>query len=149
MQDDNNTTTVTVVAQTEKDMNTYDEYLTHQAGHILEIQEAMDIYSRMVNAIAKCENEAKKELWDDFVQRCVKYTKIRCDWEYMDYQDRIDSDPGRTRTHDTVIDSINVLARLAKKEGMDCSWREDLGEHRKRIGDFACFVTYITGISNR
>jgi hypothetical protein len=51
--------------------------------------------------------------------------------------------------HDTVIDSIEILARLANKEGMDISWREDLGDERKRIGDFACFVTYITGISNR
>ena len=41
------------------------------------------------------------------------------------------------------------LMLSANKEGMDISWREDLGDERKRIGDFACFVTYITGISNR
>lgn len=28
-------------------MNTYDEYLTQQAGHIIEIQDAMDIYSKI------------------------------------------------------------------------------------------------------
>lgn len=130
-------------------MNTYEEYLDHKAGHILAIEDAQSIYKRMTDAIAKCEHEAKKELWDDFVQRCFKYTLVRCKWEFMDYQERIDADPSRTRMHDTVIDSIEILARLAKKEGMDISWRDDLGNERKRLGDFACFVTYITGILNR
>ncbi|MBR6148728.1 MAG: hypothetical protein IKQ44_10310 [Lachnospiraceae bacterium] len=130
-------------------MDTYEEYLDHKAGHILAIEDAQSIYKRMTDAIAKCEHEAKKELWDDFVQRCFKYTLVRCKWEFMDYQERIDADPGRTRMHDTVIDSIEILARLAKKEGMDTTWRDDLGNERKRLGDFACFVTYITGISNR
>ena len=130
-------------------MNTYEEYLNHKAGHVLKIEDALSIYTRMAESIAKCEHEAKKELWDDFVQRCFKYTLVRCKWEFMDYQERIDADPSRTRMHDTVIDSIEILARLANKEGMDISWREDLGDERKRIGDFACFVTYITGMSNR
>ena len=130
-------------------MNTYEEYLDHKAGHILAIEEAQSIYKRMTDAIAKCEHEAKKELWDDFVQRCFKYTLVRCKWEFMDYQERIDADPSRTRMHDTVIDSIEILARLANKEGMDTTWRDDLGNERKRLGDFACFVTYITGIANR
>ena len=130
-------------------MNTYEEYLDHKAGNILTMEDALSIYTRMANAIAKCEHEAKTELWDDFVVRSYKYTLVRCKWEFMEYQERIDADPGRTRMHDTVIDSIEILARLAAKEGMDTSWRDDLGGERKRLGDFACFVTYITGISNR
>ena len=130
-------------------MNTYEEYLDHKAGNILTMEDALSIYTRMANAIAKCEHEAKTELWDDFIVRSYKYTLVRCKWEFMEYQERIDADPGRTRMHDTVIDSIEILARLAAKEGMDTSWRDDLGGERKRMGDFACFVTYITGISNR
>lgn len=130
-------------------MNTYEEYLDHKAGNILTMEDALSIYTRMANAIAKCEHEAKTELWDDFIVRSYKYTLVRCKWEFMEYQERIDADPGRTRMHDTVIDSIEILARLAAKEGMDTSWRDDLGGERKRLGDFACFVTYITGISNR
>ena len=130
-------------------MNTYEEYLDHKAGNILTMEDALSIYTRMANAIAKCEHEAKTELWDDFIIRSYKYTLVRCKWEFMEYQERIDADPGRTRMHDTVIDSIEILARLAAKEGMDTSWRDDLGGERKRLGDFACFVTYITGISNR
>ena len=47
------------------------------------------------------------------------------------------------------ITSLNTLARIVKNEGGDASWRAQLGDYRKRIGDFACFVSYITGISNR
>ena len=130
-------------------MNTYEEYLDHKAGHILTMEDALSIYTRMADAIAKCEHDAKKELWDDFIVRSFKYTLVRCKWEFMEYQERIDADPGRTRMHDSLIDSIEILARLAAKEGMDTSWRDDLGNERKRLGDFACFVSYITGISNR
>lgn len=55
----------------------------------------------------------------------------------------------RSMKHDAFITSLNVLARIAEKEGIDNSWRDDLGEDRKRIGDFACYISYITGISNR
>ena len=67
----------------------------------------------------------------------------------MSREERMDADAGRTMTHDGLITSVNVLARIAEKEGVDNSWRDRLGDERKRIGDFACFVSYITGISNR
>ena len=41
------------------------------------------------------------------------------------------------------------LARIVEHDGGDAYWRLQLGDNRKRIGDFACFVSYITGISNR
>ena len=55
-------------------MDTYEEYLDHKAGHILAIEEAQSIYKRMTDAIAKCEHEAKKELWDDFLQTRKAWT---------------------------------------------------------------------------
>ena len=67
----------------------------------------------------------------------------------MSIEEKIEEDCARTGIHDGFITSVNMLARMAEKEGIDASWREELGEERKRIGDFACFVTYITGISNR
>lgn len=42
-----------------------------------------------------------------------------------------------------VIDD-NTIFILAQNEGVDNSWREKLGDERKRIGNFACFVSYIT-----
>ena len=89
------------------------------------------------------------DFWYDFIKKAAEYTRIRCSWDYMSNDEKRDADDGRTITHNSLIASINILSRIAGNEGIDNSWRKELGEERKRIGDFACFVAYITGISNR
>ncbi len=89
------------------------------------------------------------EFWNDFLKKAAKYAYIRSQWETMTREEKIDQDDGRTAAHNSVITAVNVISRIAGNEGVDNSWREELGESRKRIGDFACFVSYITGISNR
>ncbi len=130
-------------------INTYEEYLKHPAGHILTIEEALQIYSKMCTSLAQCSMEDKMDFWNDCLKLAAEYTKIRNDWEMMSREERMDADKGRTLTHDSFITSLNVLSRIAAKEEIDNSWREELGDERKRIGDFACFISYITGISNR
>ena len=130
-------------------VNTYEFYLEHPAGNILTIEDAMSIYSEMVACYKKCSLEDKLDCWNDFLKRAAEYTYVRNKWELMSREERMEADAGRTMTHDGFITSVNVLARIAEKEGIDNSWRTKLGDERKRIGDFACFVSYITGISNR
>ncbi len=128
-------------------INTYEDYL--KQANSLKIEDALKIYSEMTVCIGKCKLEDKKDFWDDFLKRAAEYTGIRNRWEFMSIEEKMDADLGRTLTHDGFITSVNILSRIAANEGIDNSWREELGEERKRIGDFACFVTYITGISNR
>ena len=130
-------------------INTYEAYLKHEAGDILTIEDALKIYSALAKSIEQCQADYKMECWDDVLKNACDYTKIRNDWEHMSNEQKMEADPGRTRIHDGFIAAINVLSRVAEKEGVDNSWREELGESRKRIGDFACFITYMTGISNR
>ncbi len=73
----------------------------------------------------------------------------QCRWELLSTKERISADKSRTMEHDAFIASVNVLARISAAEEIDNSWREELGENRKRLGDFACWIAYITGISNR
>ncbi len=128
-------------------INTYEDYL--KQPNSLKIEDALKIYKEMTVCIGSCKLEDKKDFWDDFLKRAAEYTRIRNQWEFMDRKDKIEADSDRTLTHDGFITSVNVLSRIAANEGVDNSWREELGDERKRIGDFACFVTYITGISNR
>ncbi len=130
-------------------INTYEAYLQHKAGNILTVEDALKIYEKMAESIEKCTVEDKMKFWNDFLGRACSYAKIRNDWELMSREEKIESDDARTAAHDKVITAVNILSRLAGNEGIDVSWREALGDNRKRIGDFACFVTYITGISNR
>ncbi len=130
-------------------INTYESYLKHPAGHILTIEDAMRIYGKMAESISKCKLEDKMDCWNDCLKRAADYTKIRNDWERMSREEKMDADEGRTMTHDRFITSLNILSRIAAMEDIDNSWRDELGEERKRIGDFACFIAYMTGISNR
>ncbi len=130
-------------------INTYKAYLKNSAGSELKIEEAMSIYERMASSIDRCKMEEKFDFWKDFLKAAAEYTKIRNDWEFMSREERLEADKGRSIAHDGFITSLNILSRIAGNEGFDNSWRIELGEERKRLGDFACFVTYITGISNR
>ncbi len=128
-------------------INTYEDYLKQPGS--LRFEDALKIYNEMTVCISKCKLEDKVDFWNDFLKRAAEYTGIRNRWEFMSREEKVDEDLGRTLTHDGFITSVNILSRIAAKEGVDNSWRDKLGEERKRIGDFACFVTYITGISNR
>ena len=130
-------------------INTYEAYLKHPAGNTLTTEDAARIYAAMAESIRKCSLEDKMDFWDDCMKSAADYTKIRNDWEFMSRAEKMDADSGRTVRHDGFITSLNVLSRVAEKEGVDNSWRKELGDNRKRLGDFACYISYITGISNR
>ncbi len=130
-------------------IRTYEAYLNHPAGNTLTIEEAMKIYKEMAESIMKCSLEDKIEFWDDSIKKAAEYAYARNMWEHMSREEKLEKDPGRSLKHDAFITSLNILARIAGNEGIDNSWRQELGEERKRIGDFACFITYIIGISNR
>ena len=130
-------------------INTYEDYLDSPAGDILKMEDALQIYTKMANCISRCTLEDKMDFWNDCLKKAADYTFIRNRWEMMSNEEKMDADEGRSLKHEGFITSLNILSRIAQKEGVDNSWRDELGEERKRIGDFACFITYITGISNR
>lgn len=129
-------------------MNKYVTYLK-EAGNALPVEEALQIYEDVIETVEKCTIEDKNDFYNSMINRACRYASIRCDWEFMSREERMEADPGRTSAHNAFIDSLNILSRLIKSDGIETPWREQLGEERKRIGDFACFVAYITGISNR
>ena len=137
------------IGKSEIIMDTYESYLKHEAGNIITIEECMEIYSQLVESISLCKLEDKDEFWNEFIDRAARYTYIRNQWETMSTEEKMAADDGRTQAHNVVITALNTLARIVEREGGDASWWLKLGDHRKRIGDFACFVSYITGISNR
>lgn len=136
-------------------MDTYQSYLTHSAGAVLPFEEALQIYNDMAAGIAQCrsaneqETAILEEIVQDFFQRACSYAEIRAQWSFWSRERRQQEDAGRTGKHNVFIDSLNILCRLLNKEGIETPWREQLGDQRKRIGDFACFAAYITELNNR
>ena len=58
-------------------------------------------------------------------------------------------DKERTFKHDSIINRVNILARYLEKMGNDISWRAELGDSTKRIGDFACYIALFYGLEAR
>lgn len=89
------------------------------------------------------------ELRQDFLEKAVRYARIRTDWELAEQARQQELDEYRKRTHDALIDACNILSRAMAERGLDTSWRRCLGQDRKVIGDFACFIHCMLGIAGR
>lgn len=89
------------------------------------------------------------ELRPDFLERAVRYARLRTDWELVDAGGRAEIDEPRRLAHNAFIDACNILARAMRQQGLDATWREQLGDDRRDIGDFACFVHCFLGLAAR
>ncbi len=127
----------------------YEEYLNHSAGNTLPMEEAVEIYAQMLDSYDRCTEPDKEQYYNDMLKAAFAYAAVRADWELYDNEEKMNRDKGRTAKHDGFIMAITILSRLMKAGGADIAWFERLGENRKRLGDFACFLTYMAGISNR
>ena len=130
-------------------MNDYDYYLELSRGSSLTLEDADSILKKMILCVESLKVKDKMDCYNGILKAAFEYTSIRCKWELMDREEKIDNDNFRTGCHNSFIISLDVLSRLAAAEDVDSSWREDLGDDRKRIGDFACYIAYINGIANR
>lgn len=130
---------------------TYEEYLEKPKS--ITMENCLDIHHRMIEEIG--DDEDAIELYDELLEKAVKYAKIRAEWTFMDREWRIAEDVGRSRLHDSLIVKFNQLAKYLKQKGKEVSWRDELGYpetneyYRKVIGDMACFIVYVHGINGR
>lgn len=85
----------------------------------------------------------------DLIKAAIRYARIRTDWKLMTIDERKETDTTRTFAHNAFIDSCNILSRNMLKASEDISWRQMIGDNRKEIGDFACFLHCILGIEAR
>ncbi len=86
------------------------------------------------------------DLKEDLVEKGIQYARIRTDWHLSDLEKRKEMDQRRSISHDVFIDSCNILSRNMEKNGEEISWRMELGNNRKEIGDFACYLHCILGL---
>lgn len=90
-----------------------------------------------------------KKLRDNFYKLAIRYTVVRAQWNFMSAEEIGESNPERSRLHNALIDSLNILSRNMVTAGEAVEWRKTLGDNRKVIGDFACYVVAWLGIRQR
>jgi hypothetical protein len=85
----------------------------------------------------------------DLVRSAISYSTYRVQWSLASPEQRVEMDSARTAAHNTFIDACNILSRNMAKANEPTEWRAMLGDSRKEIGDFACFVVLFMGLAAR
>lgn len=127
----------------------YKEFLYENyknAPNMISFEEAMALYQRIIDAAPE-EDDDFEAVWNQALQCMTAYADLRAHWKITPKPER-DNDR-RTVIHDSVIYSLNQLSIYMGYKHLDNSWRVDLGDQRKRIGDFACYVSLIYGLFAR
>ena len=89
------------------------------------------------------------EVRKSLLKAAVRYATIRGEWHFLSREERDESDTERTAAHNHFIDCCNILSRQQVLYKEDTSWRTDITDDRKMIGDFACYLSCFIGIQNR
>ena len=104
-----------------------------------------DQASHIYEAIEASNNDLRFDLY----RAAVRYATLRSEWHLSSQEDRREMEARRTSAHEVVIDALSVLVRNLAKDGHDVSWRLELPDDRKVIGDFAVFLSAHLGILAR
>lgn len=119
----------------------------------LSFVEMRDIHEDILSAMGR--DETARELYNELLEASLEYANMRSMWYLMDADKRAEQDRLRTSYHDSVITHINMLYRYLKKNEKNVEWRDVLGYeeenvyNRKRIGDFGCYLSFVTALLAR
>lgn len=89
------------------------------------------------------------DLREDLIKSAIRYAHICVQWSMLNRKERNVMEVERTRAHNAFIDNCNILSRNMGKNNEDNKWKIKLGEDRKTIGNFACFLHLIKSIEAR
>lgn len=134
-------------------INTYKEY--SEMPQTLTVEQMRTIHEEMLSEIKSVHDPEAVEFYDELLEQAVDYCCYRANWFRWDRAEKMDKDPSRTSSHNSVIVKLNTLARFLKQLGQSAEWRDTLGYeednsyNRKRIGDFACYLVFVESLNAR
>lgn len=115
-------------------------------NHKLQYQEAFEIYTAMTENLNRSDEDIL-DLYNRLLEKAVRYAHIRAEWNFLNREEKLEKDESRTMTHDSFISSIDIISRTEGEIGSQ--WRERLGNDRKHIGDFACYISLFRSLEAR
>lgn len=126
-------------------INTYKQYINKE--NILKFEDMENLHNDLILEI---ENDVDAlELYNELVNDAIRYFEIRVKWTQMNNDEKKHIDSTRTFSHNALITDFNVLSRYLKSKGKNIFWRKKLGDDRRLIGDFACYIIFINSINSR
>ena len=125
---------------------TYQQYLEEENS--LNLEAAEKIYMAIIKQAPVRDREFEK-LFGTMQERAVTYAGYRAKWLTQSLQERLEVDETRSRHHDLFIKAKNDLVKYMYANKMDADWDDELGEARKRVGDFACYMVFLMSLHAR
>lgn len=115
-------------------------------NNFLQYQEALAIYKTMDENLDRHDADIL-DLYNRLLEKAIRYAHIRAEWNTLTREEKLEKDDSRTAAHDSFIASVNIIARSEGEIGSQ--WRERLGNDRKHIGDFACYISLFLSLEAR
>lgn len=106
-------------------------------------------YERAADSWRQIGDSQLTELRLELVRAAISYSTHRVQWKLAGPEQRLEMSPARTAAHNAFIDACNILSRNMANAGESNEWRSLLGDNRKEIGDFACFIVLFLGLAAR
>ena len=106
-------------------------------------------YALAVDVWNQIKSTTLTDFKEDFVNLAVRYAEIRVKWLFADTEKQTLIGHDRAVCHNAFISTCDILSRNMEKHGEGSTWRKVLGDDRKRVGDFACYLHCILAISAR
>lgn len=106
-------------------------------------------YDTAINCYSLILESNLSPLRRELFQKALEYARIRAQGMVSSLEQRKDMNQRRTLAHNSFIEACNIMSRNMEKNDEDNSWRADLGDDRKVIGDFACYIHCFLGIEAR
>jgi len=108
----------------------------------MNLNETKEIYVQLLTS-------RHQSLVKSLITSAVRYSRIRVDWLLSEQGSRNELDAERTSSNNAFIATCDILSRNMFKSGEDNTWRTQIGNDRKDIGDFACLLHAVLGINAR
>ena len=130
---------------------TYDSYAAMPQS--LTLEEMRSVHDAILTEVGS--DPDALELYQDLIESSVRYAKFRMDWRFLNVEEKMDIDSDRSSAHTSCITKLNILARCMRTQQKPATWRDTLGDAeadpyiRKRLGDFACYLAFVTALNAR
>lgn len=128
---------------------TYGEYL--KANDRLTFEECFVIHNHIIES-ADVNDREFKEFWNEMMLAAIAYANIRAKWSVQTFTEQREADARRTRQHNAFMASLKLIYSYMKEQKWNTDWFEKLGtteNDRKRFGDFACYLVYVSSLNTR
>ena len=87
---------------------------------------------------ARCSaDEDEAMLLRDLLERALKYTRFRVEWNFYTPAERDGNNDYRTSCHNSFIDALNIFLRYERRIHENLAIPDLTGYDRKEIGDIA------------